>query len=127
MNQPRTALFLLFTLALTTLGCSSDEDSNACALLTPSATASADGTVTYSASVQGNGSIDSLEYTSDSKPVTVKNPSLPFSVTIDVQENDPISISAVGTAANGGKVIAGYEFIDAAGSDPEQTSVECSH
>ncbi|HYQ41362.1 MAG TPA: hypothetical protein VER11_05335 [Polyangiaceae bacterium] len=109
------------------LGCSSDEPSSACTVTLPTDTVSADGHVTYSASVVGTGSIDSVEYAADSKLVTVKGPTLPFMVTIDVKANDPISIKAVGSAANGDKVVASYAFVDAAGGDPIVTDAECSH
>lgn len=109
-------------------GCSSDEDAaTACTVSLPNDIASVDGRVTYSASVMGNGSVDSVEYTADSKPVSVTKPSLPFAVTIDVKEDDPIGITVKGSASNGGKVIAAYEFVDSAGGDPVQTSAECGH
>ena len=57
--------------------------------------------------------------------VTVSKPSLPFEVTIDVKEDDPIGISVTGSASNGGKLTATYAFVDSGGIDPVETSAEC--
>jgi hypothetical protein len=125
MSQKMIALLLAALYSPALLGCSSDDDSNACTVAPPSDTASADGKVTYTASVTGNGSVDVIEYKTSSGSETVKKPSLPFTVTIDVKENDPIGITVTGSASNGGKVIAAYGFLDSAGIDPVETSAEC--
>ncbi|HEX2671318.1 MAG TPA: hypothetical protein VHM25_10630 [Polyangiaceae bacterium] len=126
MSQKLHALVLAVCGSILLLGCGSDEEaSNACTAAPPSDAASADGKVTYSASVTGNGTVVSLVYQADSKAVTVNHPSLPFEVTVDVKEDDPIGISVTGSASNGGKVTAAYAFVDSGGTDPVEVSADC--
>ena len=127
MLGKKVAVLLCVLVAGALLGCSSDDDSNSCTVTPSAGTASADGKVTYTASVEGNGSVASVVYTADAKPVTVKSPSLPFMVTVDVKADEPIGLTVTGSASGGGKVVAGYAFVDAAGSDPVVTNAECSH
>jgi hypothetical protein len=106
-------------------GCSGDDEAETCAVAPVSSTASADGTVEYSVSTRGDGSVSTITYSDGTEDVTVTSPTLPFSVSVNVAEGDEIALHVKGTAKQGA-IVASYAFVDTGGTDPEVTEAECS-
>jgi hypothetical protein len=79
--------------------------------------------VTYTASVTGDGTITSLTYVGGSGPVTINNPTLPFSVDTTVSLPTQAAMSASGYYTNGTVTIA-YQA-NVGGGDIEQTNQVC--
>ena len=81
------------------------------------------GTVTYTASRTGNGTISSYTYNTDDGPVVVTDPTLPYSLTVTLATAHA-SAAAVGTASNG-SITIGWQI--ASDVNPEQDAVTCAH
>jgi hypothetical protein len=124
-NIKRNALvFLLFTIFSS---CSKKDSGNStpkpCDFATNVVVTSSDVPVTYNASNSNNASIATLIYQGATGPVTVNNPKLPWTVTIQVPKGDTVNISAVGTAS-GGSLSLSY-LINY--SNPNSNSAACGN
>ena len=115
-----SALLVGFCLA----ACSGSQ-SEPCNISTAPATAGADGIVTYHASITGDADITTVIYRTVDGPQDVSDPTLPFDVDVAVTSGQALAITATGSAKDGGNVLAGYTFQDAAGSAPVVASAQC--
>lgn len=109
----RTETALIATaLALGIAGCSSPAIS--CRVSTDEYTAPDDGTVTYTASVTGSGTIKSVVYRAGDKSVTADAPKVPFEIQVPVAGGASIDVTVYGSIENDteGNVLAGYSFLD---------------
>jgi hypothetical protein len=96
-----------------------------CNISTPPATASADGTVAYTATISGDATIDSVIFRTQDGPKTVSDPTPPFEMDVMVQGGLGIGITATGLAKEGGKMVVGWSFQDTAGSSPVLAYAHC--
>ncbi len=116
------AIILMFlTVALFSFsGCKKTKELT-CDLNTVSTQPPVEMNIVYSATQTGDGAIASLTYTTITGPVTIQNPSLPWSLTVSVLTTTNVSISATGTTKNGsleisyagtsgGSTISGSDF-----------------
>jgi hypothetical protein len=106
------------------VACSSSQ-SDPCNVSTAPASAAADGTVSYHASITGDADITTVIYRSADGPQDVSTPTLPFQVDVAVASGQALAITASGTAKSDGNVLVGYTFQDSAGSDPVVASAQC--
>jgi hypothetical protein len=119
--------------ALTVLGalfmtaaCSSDTSGgggSACAVDTGPSTISGNISVTYTASVLGDGAITQLKYATDGGMTTINNPALPFTLGPLALTTAHAQISATGSATNGSVTVA----FGVTGGGTEQGSNTCAH
>jgi hypothetical protein len=117
------ALLSLVGGALVASACSDSDNplDSACTIAT--AISDGVGTVTYTASRTGNGTISSYTYNTDGGPVTVTDPALPYSLTVTL-ETAHAGAAAIGTASNG-SITIGWQI--ASEVSPEQDTVTCAH
>jgi ABC-type glycerol-3-phosphate transport system substrate-binding protein len=111
----RTGTALIATavaLALGAVGCSSPAIS--CRVSTDEYTAPNDGTVTFTASVTGSGTIKSVVYRTGDKSVTADTPKVPFEIQVPVASGASVDVTVYGSIENDteGNVLAGYSFLD---------------
>ena len=106
-------------------GCSSPAIS--CRVSTDEYTAPDDGTVTFTASVTGSGTVKSVVYRAGDKAVTADTPKVPFEIQVAVAGGTSIDVTVYGSIENDteGNVLAGYSFLDAAGGDSYEFSSTC--
>jgi hypothetical protein len=99
----RPALFLILC---TITACSKNSNHQTCdASYTVSAPLTVPQTVEYFASVSDNGaSISSISYLDSAGTTTIKNPVLPFTKFVNLQEGVMVTISATGTANPGSQI-----------------------
>lgn len=95
----RIALLALLLIANIT-ACKKTEEKT-CSLATSPTRPPVEMNVVYSALQTGDGKISSLTYTTITGPVTVQNPTLPWTLTVPVLTTTDVSISATGTTTNG--------------------------
>lgn len=107
--------------ALSSCSDSDNPGDSACALQTD--ISNGVGTVTYTASRTGNGSVSTYSYSTDGGLVTVTDPTLPYTATVELA-TARASATALGTASNG-SITIGWQI--ASEGSPEQDSVTCSH
>jgi hypothetical protein len=107
-------------------GCSkSSSSNNNCNFATGSATAGTGAQVTYVATGTGSASLSSVIYQDVNGPVKISNPALPWSISLVFPAGGNVSLSAEGTASNGGILTLSYG-INASGSFNADT-VACGH
>lgn len=107
-------------------GCSKSSPSkNNCNFSTGLATAPSGAEVSYSATGKGSASLSSVTYQGVNGPVTISNPSLPWSISFGYANGGSVELSAEGTATNGGVLTLSYG-INASGSFNADT-VACGH
>jgi hypothetical protein len=96
----------LFLFVCTIAACSKNSNNQTCdASYTVAAPLTIPQTVEYFASVSDNGaSISSISYLDSAGTTTVKNPSLPFTKFVNLQEGVMVTISATGTANAGSHI-----------------------
>ena len=89
----------------------SNKNSTSCNFsYTGAAQLSEDQQVQYFASVTGAATISSVSYLDSTGNTTVKNPSLPWSVKVDLLKGATTSITAIGSAPSGTEInVAVYE------------------
>ena len=125
INPPKMALIVALGFYLVS-GCSkSSSTNNQCNFSTGSATAPSDAHVTYLATGTGTTFLSSIVYKGASGDVTVSNPSLPWSASINFPNGGSVALSAVGTAGSGGIITLSYG-ISSSGSFSADT-VSCGH
>ncbi len=83
---------------------------------------SGDITVTYSASLTGTGAVTSVTYVTDTGPIVVNNPALPWQVVV-VNATSPAAIRAAGRVTTG-TITIGYSAVGAPARS-EQNSAIC--
>ncbi len=118
-----SALLPVLLLAASLAGCSSN-DSEQCNISTPPATASADGTVTYTASITGDATLDSVVYRTQTGPQTA-SPTPPFQTDVTVQSGLGIGITATGITKPGGNIRVTSSFLPAGGTSPTVAYATC--
>ncbi len=107
-------------------GCSkSSSSNNQCNFSTGSGNAGSGAQVSYSATATGSVSLTSVTYLGANGAVKVSNPSLPWSTSINFPNGGSVSLSAIGTASNGGVITLAYG-INSSGSFSADT-VACGH
>ena len=84
---------------------------------------SGDITVTYSASLEGTGLVNSITYVTDAGPIVVNNPILPWQTTL-LLVTSPAAIRAAGSVTTG-TITVGYDAVGAP-DRAEQDSATCS-
>lgn len=106
---------IALALAQGTFACSSPSIS--CRVTTDDYTAPGDGTVTYTASVTGAGTVKSVVFLENGSSVTKDNPQLPFEAHAAVSAGAAIDVTVYGSIENDseGNVLAGYTFEGNAG------------
>lgn len=125
MKAILNSALMVFLLALAIAGCKKEtKETITCNLqATPDSTI-VGMNVVYRATQTGDGTMSSLSYATSSGMVTVNNPSLPWTLTIQVPSNTKITMTATGTVTNGSL------DIDYAGSGDGHTthaSDNCAH
>jgi hypothetical protein len=120
----QSALLPVLLLAACGVGCSSN-DSEQCNISTPPQTASADGTVTYSASITGDATLDSVVYRTQDGPKTVGAPTSPFQIDVTVQSGLGIGITATGITKPGGNLTVTSSFLPTGGTSPTVAYAHC--
>ena len=117
------ALLALVGGALAVSACSDSDNplDSACTIST--AISDGVGTVTYTASRTGNGTISSYTYNTDGGPVTVTDPTLPYTLTMTLPTAHA-GAAAIGTASNG-SITIGWQI--ASEVNPEDDTVSCAH
>lgn len=115
----------LCALALTLSACSDDPEEGplACGLDTGESEISGDLTVSYQVTLSGSGSVSSVTYTAESGPVTVTNPTLPWSENITLTTRTA-RIEATGSVTTG-TITAQYAAVGAP-DRAEQDQVVCT-
>lgn len=78
-----------------------DPDTKNCSLSTGTYTTTAAGKVTYRLTHDGAAIIDSLTYYGANGQVKVKEPAIPFTITVDLPAGATVGITAAGTAIKG--------------------------
>jgi hypothetical protein len=114
----------VFLLGCSLAGCGSSNDVQ-CNFSTAPASAPADGTITYTASITGDATFASLIYRTQDGPDTVSYPESPFKAQVMVASGLGIGITATGTAKEGGNLVVGYTFSDGTGDSPVVASAQC--
>ena len=125
INRVRRILAFALCFYLVSACSKSTSTNNQCNFSTGSGTAASDAQVTYSATGSGSASLSSVTYKGASGDVKVSNPSLPWSASINFPNGGSVSLSAVGTASNGGLITLSYG-ISSSGSFAADT-VSCGH
>lgn len=117
------ALLSLVGGALVASACSDSDNplDSACTLAT--SVSDGPGPVTYTASRTGNGSISSYTYNTDHGPVTVTDPTLPYTLTTTLA-TARAGVAAIGTASNGSLTI-GWQITSEL--SPDQDATTCAH
>ncbi len=109
-----------------TAACSSDSSGgsgSACAVDTGPSNTSGNISVTYTATVLGDGKITQLMYATDGGMQTVNNPTLPYALGPLVLTTAHAQISATGSATNGSVTVS----FAVTGGATEQGSNTCAH
>ena len=78
------------------------------------------GSVTYTATATGNGTLTQVRYTTDAGEIPVNSPTLPWSATV-TNTTGFAAISGTGSASNGGSVTVGFTVTSAPGSNGQYT------
>ncbi len=112
-------------LALGAVACSSPAVE--CRVTTDDYQAPADGTVTYTASVTGAGTIKAVVYLDGDSSVNENSPQVPFEKAVPVASGAPIGFTVYGSIENGaeGNVLAAFEFLGAASGGSYQSNASC--
>ena len=84
------------------------------------------GSVTYTATATGNGTLTQVRYTTDAGEIPVNSPTLPWSATV-TNTTAFAAISGTGSTSNGGSVTVGFTVTPAGGGAAETDSQTCSH
>lgn len=102
MKTIRNSVLMIILIALAMAGCKKEtKETVTCSLLANPDTVSVGMTVVYSATRTGDGTMSSLSYATSSGMVTIPNPALPWTITIQVPANTKITMTASGTVTNG--------------------------
>ena len=99
-------IIVLFFIILASLSCKKKDEEITCSLNAPSNTTTESMSVQYKASRTGDGTISQIVYQTNDGEKTVLNPSLPWQVTLDIDPDIEVSISASGKVTNGSLTIA---------------------
>ncbi len=107
-----TAVIIIFWISILS-SCSKSSSGNnntpkQCNFETNTVATSSDIAVAYSATNSSGGSISSLIYKGPTGPVTVTNPTLPWSITVTIPKGDSVNIAAVGSAPSGSSLTLSY-------------------
>jgi hypothetical protein len=105
--------------------CSKSDDSQPCDVSTNPTTAGAAESVSYSANKIGNATMSSLTYGGANGDIMVNNPTLPFSMTVNVPQGASISVSASGKSSSGGGLAVGFVIQNP--NNPEVQADTCLH
>jgi hypothetical protein len=100
MKKNETFIMLLCLLFLSISGCKKGSEIT-CNLSTAANQPPVDMSVVYTATQTGDGTISSLSYETITGTVTVPNPTLPWTVVVNVLSTTAVKISASGTTKNG--------------------------
>jgi len=104
MKSPYLKMIFISLFLASTLSCSksSNKNSTSCNFsYTGASQLSADQQVQYFAGVTGAATIGSVSYLDSAGTTTVKNPALPWSVKVNLQQGATTSITAIGSAPSG--------------------------
>lgn len=111
--------------------CKKNNDSNnntpshECNITLPTLMADANGSVTYTVSLQGNGKVDTLTYLGTDS-VHVNSPTLPYKVVVPVVLGTGIGMKVEGSTS-GGTITASYTFTSNGGNDSTTNSDSCGN
>ena len=100
------SIVVLFFILLASLSCKKSAEEITCNLNAPSNTTTESMSVQYKASRTGDGTISQIIYQTNDGEKTVLNPSMPWLVTVDIDPDIEVSISASGKVTNGSLTIA---------------------
>jgi hypothetical protein len=103
-NPIKMMIFRLFALCFLMLCVSCMKDgpyTKSCELTTGHQPSPAAGTITYEVHSTGSVYAHSLTYYTISGPVIVEKPTLPFTISVPVEQNGKIGLQASGTAIDG--------------------------
>lgn len=109
---------LLAFSAVIIFSCSKDDNSLTCDVSPDTYVLTADATVTYSVTITGSVSVSTIKYQGTSGPVTLSNPTVPFSIVLPLASGLPSTIEAIGTT-NGGTITAAYNVEYSPGNTQE--------
>jgi hypothetical protein len=116
--------YLLAVLSLTLASaCGDGDDTGECQLDLNDTVAGA-GTLTYDVTSSGAATIHRIVYEGASGPMTLESPSIPFKAPLQIAAGASIHLRVVGTTESGGKISAGYTYVDASGQ-PVQEERSC--
>jgi hypothetical protein len=107
MKKIATILIVLAVAAASFSGCKKTTEIT-CSLFTAATTPPVDMVVVYTATATGDGTISTLSYVTPTGTVTVQNPSLPWTISVNVLTTTNVQITASGTTKNGSLTIS-YE------------------
>src|SRR5215472_8736392 len=98
---------------------------DSCKIVLPILQAGANGSVTYSVSLTGNGKVDKINYLSTDS-VVINSPKLPYSIKIPVLMGAGVGMSVSGTTS-GGTINASYTFTPSDTSAAVTNSQNCGN
>jgi hypothetical protein len=90
--------------------CGDGDDSEGCFIVPEENKASSAGTLVYSVSGTALAQVFKIAYTASDGIKTVDNPSLPFSVSVQLKTGDRMHMEVTGSADEGASLSAGYTF-----------------
>lgn len=107
--------------------CGDGDDAEGC-FVQPTADKSDEaGTLVYTVSGSAIAKVFKVVYAAPEGEKTVDNPTLPFSVSLQVPAGATMHIEVTGSAGPGASISAGYSFTNAAMSDSVLQSATCQH
>ncbi len=132
MKKKRSYFIAVIAFVTVSFASSCHKDNNnqpvdqSCNISTTPATLPSTQTINYTVAITGTTTVSTVTYKDASgADAKVNNPAVPFSVSVDGLKNAPIGITVTGTAAAGGKIVAGYVY--GSSNNIVTSSVDCSH
>jgi hypothetical protein len=125
MKTIRNSALALVLIALALFSCKKEtKETVTCSLAANPDTITVAMTVVYTATRTGDGTMSSLSYATSSGMVTVNNPVLPWTITVQVPANTKITMTASGTVTNGS---LGIDYLGNGDGHTTHASDNCAH
>ncbi|HEX6245604.1 MAG TPA: hypothetical protein VFZ61_31990 [Polyangiales bacterium] len=107
--------------------CGDGDDSEGCLLQPEQGKAEAAGTLVYAVSGSAIAQVFKVVYATPAGEKTVDNPTLPFSVSLEVPAGASMHLEVTGSASPGASIMAGYSLRTADASAGAAVSATCQH